>query len=88
MGKEDWVSGDHSLTTMVDSWSIYARFPYDIPAHAARSPAPPPGKWSPLPWRTSGNTRPRGTAAARRGGCACAHRHSTDMMILCAAARV
>lgn len=33
-GKEDWLSGDHSLTTMVDSWSIYARFPYDIPGHA------------------------------------------------------
>lgn len=33
-GKEDWLSGGHSLTTMVDSWSIYARFPYDIPGHA------------------------------------------------------
>lgn len=31
-GKEDWLSTGHSLTTMVDSWSIYARFPYDIPS--------------------------------------------------------
>ena len=30
-GKTDWVSGDHSLTTMVDSWTIYARFPYSQP---------------------------------------------------------
>ena len=32
-GKQDWLSGGHSLTTMVDSWSIYARFPYDIPGN-------------------------------------------------------
>jgi hypothetical protein len=31
-GKTDWAAGGHSLTTMVDSWSIYARFPYDIPS--------------------------------------------------------
>lgn len=30
-GKTDWVSGGHDLTTMVDSWSIYARFPYSVP---------------------------------------------------------
>ena len=30
-GKTDWAAGGHSLTTMVDSWSIYARFPYSIP---------------------------------------------------------
>merc|ERR1719230_1995416 len=30
-GKEDWLSGDHSLTTMIDSFSIYARWPYNIP---------------------------------------------------------
>jgi len=30
-GKEDWLSGSHSLTTMVDSFSIYARWPYNIP---------------------------------------------------------
>ena len=30
-GKEDWVSGGHSMTTMVDSFSIYSRWPYSIP---------------------------------------------------------
>jgi len=30
-GKTDWSSGGHSLTTMVDSWTIYARFPYSQP---------------------------------------------------------
>lgn len=30
-GKTDWAAGGHSLTTMVDSWTIYARFPYSIP---------------------------------------------------------
>eukprot|EP00035_Acanthoeca_spectabilis_P008232 m.150745 g.150745 ORF g.150745 m.150745 type:complete len:568 (+) comp14270_c0_seq4:127-1830(+) len=30
-GKTDWRSGGHSLTTMVDSWTIYARFPYSVP---------------------------------------------------------
>ena len=30
-GKEDWLSGGHSSTTMLDSFSIYARFPYDMP---------------------------------------------------------
>ena len=30
-GKKDWVAGGHSLLTMVDSWSIYARFPYSQP---------------------------------------------------------
>lgn len=33
-GKEDWLSGGHSLTTMVDSWSVYARFPYNMPENA------------------------------------------------------
>jgi arylsulfatase K len=31
-GKEDWLTGGHSLNTMIDSFSIYARWPYDIPA--------------------------------------------------------
>jgi len=30
-GKEDWLSGGHSSTTMVDSFSIYSRWPYSIP---------------------------------------------------------
>lgn len=29
-GKRDWAAGGHSLLTMVDSFSIYARFPYSI----------------------------------------------------------
>eukprot|EP00045_Choanoeca_perplexa_P018203 m.282010 g.282010 ORF g.282010 m.282010 type:complete len:561 (+) comp17744_c0_seq17:3-1685(+) len=31
VGKTDWVAGGHDITTMVDSWSIYARFPYSQP---------------------------------------------------------
>eukprot|EP00730_Choanoeca_flexa_P007832 TRINITY_DN12397_c4_g1_i1.p1 TRINITY_DN12397_c4_g1~~TRINITY_DN12397_c4_g1_i1.p1 ORF type:complete len:567 (+),score=133.77 TRINITY_DN12397_c4_g1_i1:2620-4320(+) len=31
VGKTDWVAGDHDITTMIDSWSIYARFPYSQP---------------------------------------------------------
>lgn len=30
-GKEDWTSGGHSLMTMLDSWTIYTRFPYSLP---------------------------------------------------------
>eukprot|EP00051_Salpingoeca_urceolata_P010974 m.134902 g.134902 ORF g.134902 m.134902 type:complete len:579 (+) comp16929_c0_seq8:21-1757(+) len=30
-GKTDYVAGGHSLTTMLDSWALYARFPYNIP---------------------------------------------------------
>ena len=31
VGKEDWVSGGHSSTTMLDSFSVYSRWPYSIP---------------------------------------------------------
>jgi arylsulfatase A-like enzyme len=30
-GKEDWLTGGHSLNTMIDSFSIYSRWPYNIP---------------------------------------------------------
>ena len=31
LGKEDWLTGSHSLNTMIDSFSIYSRWPYNIP---------------------------------------------------------
>ena len=31
IGKEDWLTGGHSLNTMIDSFSIYSRWPYNIP---------------------------------------------------------
>ena len=31
LGKEDWLTGGHSLNTMIDSFSIYSRWPYNIP---------------------------------------------------------
>lgn len=31
VGKEDWLTGGHSLNTMIDSFSIYSRWPYNIP---------------------------------------------------------
>ena len=32
-GKTDWKSGSHSMNVRLQAWSMYARFPYDIPAH-------------------------------------------------------
>ena len=29
-GKEDWSSGEHSLNVRLNSWTMYARFPYSI----------------------------------------------------------
>ncbi len=31
LGKEDWMTGNHSMNTMIDSFSIYSRWPYNIP---------------------------------------------------------
>ena len=31
VGKEDWMTGGHSLNTMIDSFSIYSRWPYNVP---------------------------------------------------------
>jgi arylsulfatase K len=31
IGKEDWLTGGHSLNTMIDSFSIYSRWPYNVP---------------------------------------------------------
>ena len=31
IGKEDWLTGDHSMNTMLDSFTIYSRWPYNIP---------------------------------------------------------
>ncbi len=34
-GKKDWVTGGHSLSNRVMSWSIYANFPYNTTNHQA-----------------------------------------------------
>jgi hypothetical protein len=30
-GKRDWTEGSHSLNIMLGSWTMYTRFPYNIP---------------------------------------------------------